>query len=316
MPQRASQTTILSGCLGLNTRIDPARIPVDGKTLQSSLAQAVNVDIDDFGRISRRKGYTASHNITGSCHSLFAFEDVCLYIEGTSMYRLHYDFETQDRDGPGRDGVRSGLKDGLKMYYIGIGREIYYSNGEQNGVYDLDSEISHVWAAQSYIGPDTVKVFQAPPPLKHLELYNGRIYGADNKTIWYTEPFAFSWVDKARNYLPFQSKVRMIRAVVDGIYVSTETQTIFLNGADAPEFQHVKCADYPAVENTDLTVEGAWIGEEMRVKAALWLGLTGVCAGMPGGQFLNLTHKKIVLPPGCHGASAFIDGKFISLLSP
>lgn len=298
----------------MNTRIDPRRVPTDEATRISSLVMGVNIDIDDTMRISRRNCGSTASAITSECHSLFSYDDTCLYITADKLYRLNADYATVDKAT--QDGVRSGLTVGKRMYYVGVGRQIYYSNGIENGVYELDSGTSHVWTAEDYVGPDTMKVMSSPPAMKHLELYNGRIYGCEDNTIWYTQPFAFSWVDKARNYIPFPSKVIMIRSVIDGLYVSTKTQTFFLSGPDAPEFQVIKCADYPAVEDTDVSVEGVWVNDSLYVKAVFWMGYTGICVGLPGGQFSNRTQKKIVLPPGRKGAGVFIDGRYIALIEP
>lgn len=286
---------------------------MDNDTLIGSLAIAVNVEVDDTGRITRRKGY-APTKVTLGVHSLFCNGGHCLFMYNGSLYRLLDSFMTDV--SPSYTGIRSGLNNNVQMYYVQVADRIYYSNGYDKGIYDQTTEKSTAWVAGAYVGPTTTKTFSDPPLGIHLEYFNGRIYMADDNVVWYSEPFALNWFDLARNFIPFPNKVRMIRAVIDGIWISTDTQIFFLAGPDPTSSQLVKCADYPAIEGTDVTVEGLWIGNGIKTKAALWTSIGGICAGLPGGEFQNLTQRKITLPLGLKGAAGLIDNKYISLIEP
>ena len=88
--------------------------------------------------------------------------------------------------------------------------------------------LSYEWTGDAYVGPPTTKTFDDPPIGHLLEHFNGRIYVANGCTIWYSEPFAYAWFNMAENFIPLASRVRMIRAVRGGLFVSTEEKTIFL----------------------------------------------------------------------------------------
>ena len=298
---------VLKGCLGLNTRIDPTRIPVNENILATSLAEAVDVVIDSSYRVSRRKGYVATSR-TESIHSLFCDGGDCLYVDVVqeALYRLNVDYS--------RTGIRSGINPSARMWYAQVGEEIYYSNGFQNGRYV--NATSYPWVALPYVGPETVKTFSDPPVAEHLQLYNGRLFMSVDSTIWYTEPFAYSWVDMARNFIPFSSRIVMIRAVVDGLYVSTDRSIYFLGGPDPQSFTVKTVAEYPAIEGTDCYVDGSLVGEGVAFKVAMWTALTGICVGLPGGDFKNTTDKRIVLPVTVTGAGGFVNGKYITTLEP
>jgi hypothetical protein len=89
------------------------------------LADAVNVDIDDTGRISRRGGQTML--IPGSAHSLWADGEHCLFVQDGTMYRLDRDMVPA--------AVALGL-DELPMAYVGVGNRVYHSNGNVSAVYE------------------------------------------------------------------------------------------------------------------------------------------------------------------------------------
>lgn len=89
------------------------------------LADAVNVDIDDSGRISRRRGQSLV--IPGSAHSLYSDGEHCLYIQDETMYRLDRELVPH--------AVALGL-DPLPMSYVTVGSRVYHSNGTVSAVFE------------------------------------------------------------------------------------------------------------------------------------------------------------------------------------
>jgi hypothetical protein len=88
------------------------------------LVDAVNVDIDDSGRISRRLGQSLL--IPGQAHSLYSDGEACLYVQDGTMYRL------DRRLAPA--AVALGLDD-TPMAYVTVGDRVYHSNGQTSAVY-------------------------------------------------------------------------------------------------------------------------------------------------------------------------------------
>ena len=64
-----SPVTIFSGTTGLNTVVDPVRLPYDSNAGVSDLGVAVNIKIDDSGRPGRVDGFVSLES--GGFHSLF-----------------------------------------------------------------------------------------------------------------------------------------------------------------------------------------------------------------------------------------------------
>lgn len=88
------------------------------------LFDAVNVDIDDSGRLARRSGQTLL--IPGSAHSLYADGEACLYVQDETMYRLDRELVPTP--------VAMGLDD-APMAYVTVGNRVYHSNGLSSAVY-------------------------------------------------------------------------------------------------------------------------------------------------------------------------------------
>ena len=118
---------ILSGGTGLNTVVDPIRLPFDRETGISDLAVAVNVTVDETGFISRRDGFLKVRD--EDSHSLFCDGGDCLFISGDTLYRLLPDYSVET--------VRTGLSQGNRMAYTQVNDDIYYSNGVESGIVRL-----------------------------------------------------------------------------------------------------------------------------------------------------------------------------------
>lgn len=299
---------VIENVRGLVTKIDPARIESGVESypslLTTGLAQGVSVDVDIASRIGRRKGYAPTIR-TQDIRDLFCDGGDCLFIYNNSLYRLNSNMVGE--------GLRDGLTPSMKMWYVQIEDKIFYSNSFESGVY-FDN-ISHPWLTASYEGSDSTRVMSPVPKGKHLAVYNGRIYLSSQNIIWFTEPFAYYWVDLARNFVPFGTKVRMIRPVEGGIYVSTEREIIFFGGSGPGDFIVKRLATYPAVEGTDLLIDGSMIGKSTE-KVAIFTTWAGICVGTSDGTLVNLTEKDNVIPTCNRGSAVYMNGKYIALLEP
>jgi hypothetical protein len=89
------------------------------------LVDAVNVDIDDTGRVSRRAGQSTI--VAGSAHSLYSNGDDCLYVQDGNMYRLDRDLSSTL--------VAAGL-DPDPVAYVSVGGRIYHANGISSAVFE------------------------------------------------------------------------------------------------------------------------------------------------------------------------------------
>ena len=305
---------LLSAVTGLNTKVDPVRLEYDPKTGIEELAAAYNVDIDNTGRVSRRKGFT--EQVSANCHSLFCDGGACLFITGDALCILHPDYTYTSLRNVQVDAV---------MRYEQVDDTVYYCNGWQIGRVLGGLSVSWVKADIDY-GPETKKEFSDPPVGSDVAYFRGRMWIAEGDTVWYSEPFGFNLFNLASGYFKFDSKVLMIRAVRDGVYFSTETGTFFFRGrGDPKDFLKISVASYPVVQYTDVKFHGklvfpitgnAFIDTGSGEHSAMWMSEEGICYGGYDGTFANLSKDKLVLPSALTGSGLVYNDKYVGLFNP
>ena len=297
----AKGIVVLNTCLGLNNKVDPVRIKFDPESGISELAVAVDIDIDSSGRISRRKGY--ERVLSGAGHSLFPYNNICFVVVDSSLTILYLDFSTK---------TLLQVTDS-RMSYCAVGTRVYFANGYEKGY--IENEVVYPWEKGTYVGRDTTKELYDPPIGQLLEVWNGRMFVAQEDALWYSERFNYHAFAFGENYVSFPGRLRMVRAVKDGLFVSTEKETYFLGGMTPTSFAQLKVADYPAILGTDILVDGRKLrGGEIVDRVVMWTSTEGICIGGPGGMFENLTERKLVYPSANVGAGVCIDDRYVCLL--
>lgn len=96
------------------------RVNHEDKINSASLDEATNVDIDRFGNISRREGYSRLVSTTAG-HSLWSTTQAAFYVDNGTLYRRTPQGETYT--------VASGLGSAPLSYEL-VGDWIYYTNGD------------------------------------------------------------------------------------------------------------------------------------------------------------------------------------------
>ena len=296
--------TLFNGSSGLNTKVDATRVPFNSDAGISDLSVAINIVHDDSGRIGRRSGYSSLYS--GGFHSLYSNGQECYVCENEDLYQVAADLSIV--------GVRSGMS-GDRVDYASTPLGIYYVNGTDVGV--LRDGASFLWPIGTYIGPETTRYFTTPPAGNHIEFFESRLFIAEDKTLWWTEPNNYGLIDQSRNFVMFKSRIRMIKAVDTGLFVSTDELTYFLAGKVPMEFTRKTVAEYPALEWSDCPhlVEAQDIGLEGAEQFAIWGSPEGVVLGSPQGGIINLTESKVRVPAGfVAGATLVADDNIISTL--
>ena len=126
--------------LGINNVDPPERLKNDSEG--SELRAAVNVDIDKTGRVSRRDGYVKRYAGTNT-HSLWSNGQATLFVEDGTL-------KTLDTDSWQATSVRTGMTRFGKVAYQDVLGDVYYTDGNQTGVYTTE-------------GVDTVMGIPTPP---------------------------------------------------------------------------------------------------------------------------------------------------------
>ena len=290
---------------GLNTVTDPTRINYDAETGISDLGVAINVTIDQTGWIGRREGFTPV--LSGCVHSLYSDGKLCVYVADNTLFNLLDDYSSEV--------VKADLVSNNKMAYAEVNGEFYYTNGIDFGIVRATGVYAD-WEALNYVGQETNRVFDGPRAGNHLAFYTGRVFVAEGDVLWWSEPYAFSWYDRTRNFIQYPSRIKMVKPVENGLFVSDEQDTYFVSGREPKDFRQNVVAPYPAVEWSDAIdyVETWEIGLDNLEPGlcAVWASLEGACMGSSNGIFLNLNKKKVIYPEvGTYGASIVKGYHFI-----
>ena len=298
--------TIFTGSTGLNVEVDPVRLPFDKETGVQDLAVAVNVDIDKTGRVSRRKGFSATSR-TENIHSLWCDGGAGLFVTGTSLCELHADYSYT---------AIATVTAGARVSYFELSSRSYWMNGYEKGF--VENGANNDWVFGSYVGPETTRQFSGPPIGQKVAYEFGHVFIAQGPVVWYSEPFNLNAFDLSRNFLPFEGKVTMFRPLpAGGIWVGTERNTYFLAGKNPRDMEMKKVAEYPAIENTDTFIDLALMGSgEMLGTGVVWTSTKGICVGTSDGQMLDLTRKKISYPRSNIGAGICFDERYVTSLQP
>jgi hypothetical protein len=275
------------------------------------------VDIDDYGRVAMCQGYAATAR-TESTYSLWSDHEFCLFASpdstGASLYRLNPDYS--------RTGLRSYLTKGAPLDYTYANGQVYYCNGFENGYITADN-LSHSWVKGTYYGVETFRRFSDPPVGHLLAHFDGRIYIAQDNTVWFSEPFAFSAFDLARNYFLYSSRIQMLKGVSKGIYVSDSQAIYFIEYKSPDDIVQKKVYGYPAISGSAIVADAislqladSIIPEYKKSEGPILLCATekGICVGTSDGIFKNITLDKVTYPSSNKAAAAINGNSYVCLL--
>jgi hypothetical protein len=234
--------------------------------------------------LSSRTGYTEVKTGT-DIHSMWSDNRTWLYVDGTVLYQMDAIYGTKV--------IRSDLHPGARMSYTPRNDRIYYTNGYQKGY--VKAGIDHAFT-------DPLKNYKVPLPAGQLiEEYKGCLYVAVDKTIYIGDPLC-DYYDIRTGYKAFADYVNMMRAVDEGIYVSSD-RIWFWKGKGADEFLCEDAYSSKAIMHTDLRLNGKFIDENIHGNIAMWTGENGICLGDNNGTVTNLTAERYTFTARGRGAA-------------
>jgi len=307
----ARKITLYRATSGLNTKKDPSRLASNAGKELVELAAAVNIDISDSGRISRRKGFSKSRS--EAWHSLYQAHGLTLGVTGDALSIIESDLSYTPLRNVTRDA---------RMSYAAPGDGfVYYANGMETGRVSVAERVSQAWIApMDYVGRTTDRAFFDPPVGSLLGYYRGRMYVVQGGVAFPSEPFDYNRFALGDSSLWLSiGRVLMFRPVEGGIWVGTETETIFLAGRGPGDFERLTKADYPPLQYSDLNLNGHMFFDKdtgtpivdlaSGTLSALWMSAEGLCFGGADGNFYNLTKRKLDLPNGRTGSTVLMPDK-------
>ena len=256
---------------GINNHDDPEKVLPKGQ--KSFLTSGVNIDIDNVGMIHRRRGYAPPDYPSGTVHSLWANGEACLFVETPDLKILNPDFSATL--------IRSGVGQAHMVYADAAGRA-YYTN---------EMVIGYVENRSGYIFPEPTMTYRIIMPAGHLiEWFNGRLYVAKQNQLWASDPMYPGQAHQLEGFKSFAGRLTMLRGIKEtGLVISDGFSVYLLSGLDFKDFTINKLADFPAIQGTDVKIDGAKLGKGFPGEMILWLSPKGICAAGKSGFFQALT---------------------------
>lgn len=193
------------------------------------------------------------------------------------------------------------------------GEVLYHAATLENGATDFTPTADTVTGLNE---PLTTQFMQAPPAGQLVAYYRGRMYVAQGRVLFYSEPFAYELFD-LRNYIELDDEITMLAPMEDksgdasGFFVGTASSCGAITGADPTTWNYMPMTDYGAVKGALAYVDGALYldGAAGARPLPMFLTTQGLCIGMPGLSINNLTRSRYNFAVGTAGAALFVPAK-------
>ncbi len=267
---------------------------VDDPLVLSSeeLSKGVDIDLDDFGKPSRKKGKTLL--LAGVYKWGWSDGITCLAWTANSLVSVKPDFS-------GHTVLLAGLAD-LRIVYVKIKDKIYFSNGQYMGYVRNGA----VFALS--IASDPFKAVM--PAGTMLEYYQNRLWSIRGNQAQPSDPLANDQLDTRMPPKSFPGPLSLFQAVKDGVFVGTDKALYFMAITDPTEMMPGAVrllANYGAIPHAAVKIEGGLVVKDKTVPGTVIVFATkqGICIGSDGGEFQNLTIQQYALPDAVQGAALF-----------
>lgn len=294
----AKPQNLIASINGMNNRIDPERLPVNKDANAGFAAEIVNMRVTEDGSVSRDYGNTLI--LSGNYHSMYCDESLCYVGKDQTIQRFLGD-ETERE-------IITGLS-GNRFSWTKLGAIVFYSDTVANhGI--IKNNTAYEWRTQKYL-QDTERVFSGPPVPRHMTMLNGRMYmvpADEPDTILWSERGQVGLYNRADSFRRFESNIKLLAAVKEGLFVSTEERTVFLRVSSPHVIILEPRASYPAVEWSMAYSKSTLrdYGFDLTGECRFWRSEEGDCIGTDQGEFLNITERNLILPDKCNNSGASI----------
>lgn len=262
------------------------------------LRNAVNVDIDTFGRVRTRQGLTKLLSAPGG-HSLYSCPLGTYFNHAGQLKKINADNSTTILGNIGNTYTAFNY----------FNNEIYYSTETQIGKILSDGVTLGTWGVTSPAFDITLfdtsnfdkypEIYGPPLPCRIIRSFAGRLWMAKDNVLWYTEPYALDRVKYQRNFIQFTSDIQVLEPVSGGIWVATIEETVFLQGLNPDEMILINQLNYGGVFNTSRPIPNS--------NDVIWRSTRGVVLATQDGQIQNLQEDKVAVNPANTGAAIVIE---------
>ena len=155
---------------------------------------------------------------------------------------------------------------------------------------------------------------QPPPGFTHFVYAFGRIWGGLGKKVYYSDPSQYEWFRPA-NFVTFLEDVVLVAPVTGGLFVSSLTNTWFLEGTDPFKMKSNRVGN-GAIPGTLAMVQVAAniaggaqtsdiFAQLSKMPTPVWMSPTGFVVGSHGGNLTYLTENRMNIQPRTQGAGLY-----------
>lgn len=147
--------------------------------------------------------------------------------------------------------------------------------------------------------------FMGPPPAGvSVSEFFGRALVASENYLWYSQPYEYGLFNLLTGYVGFNTPVRTVARVADGVFIGTTVETFWLGGTDPTQWVSASKASYGTVLGTEVRLINYLAGREGAPGNIVgWMSQSGFCLGYDGGEMRNVTGGRHIPPAAREGAS-------------
>jgi hypothetical protein len=187
-----------------------------------------------------------------------------------------------------------------RIYLTDCNGEVAYLAGTLT-----NSETTLTVNSMPVLGMPVRTQFMGPMPAgRVVGVFAGRSYVASGRYLWYSLPYEYELCDLRSGFVGFSSDVRTFAPCSNGVFVGSDTETVWLAGKDPLTWDLTTVAAYGTVLGTEVIVPGVQVGDgSANGKVAAWMSTKGLCLGFDGGQMQNVTGGRYIPPEAREGAS-------------
>ena len=178
------------------------------------------------------------------------------------------------------------------------GTELY-----QAGDFEIGTQPSYTGDATELGIPVNLDGFIPMPVGGPIRFFASRMWLVYDSSLIFSEEF--HTMPRPTNFIGFGERVNDFGSVSDGLWVGTESRTYFLAGTNPKEMLADEKASYGMIPGTLTKVDGRLLGEGVDGLVLMWASPRGICAGLPGGQMVNLSERRVNDLDGEKGTSMF-----------
>lgn len=225
---------------------------------------------------------------------------------GTYQFAMTYVREDGQESGTGLAGRIDVTTGGIEFSDIPVSddstvtHKILYVTPQNGDVLYRAAILREDVVGYTYTGgplsiPLNTQYMQDPPAGEIVAYHFGHLYVVRGSIVYYSQPYGYELFD-LRDFLAFDSPVRIFAPIDSGIWVGTDKQVSWLDGTDPTKMEKADRASTKSVKGTLAYTQSELLPAIKEgvpdTKVALWWTGEGVCAGYPSGVLHKLTQDR------------------------